>query len=236
MERHKHSGWFKKVPWKPWEVEAVAEAIVEDLRKDTILTVDQFRKRHGVQRDLVRAACKLPGTGIVYLTRWVRPLANSERRIRAELMHLGESPKPSTIPHLLGIAEMRTALADDLRSWSPQYHDPRRYRVRFGHPDVLGQDAEGNLVAVEYDAGRYTREYIVAKDHQLRAPASRRIWGTPGLRRALSIARLLPRAEVWQISWETGTHVLVQKNGELLVDPRRIENSQEPDLVWASPG
>jgi len=217
MERHRHSSNPRKFPWRPWEVESVAQVIVEDLKRDTVLTVDQFRRRHGLQRDLVRAACKVPGTGIGYLTAWVHPQANSERRIRVELMHLGDLPRPSTIPHLLGIAEMRTALANDLRVWSPQYHDPRRYRVRFGYPDVLGQDMNGELVAVEYDAGKYTREYIVAKDHQLRAPATRRIWGTPGLRRAISIARLLPHAEVWQVSWETGTHVLVQRDGRLML-------------------
>jgi hypothetical protein len=211
--------------WDPGELEAVAETILADLKTDVVLTVRQFQRRHGLKQDVVRAACKLPGAGIGYRTLSIRPLANSKRTVRPELMYLSSLPRPSVIPHLLGIAEMRTILSGDLHVWSPQSHNPTRHRVRFGYPDAIGQDANGDLVAIEYDGGRYTREEIIAKDHQLRVRAARKVWGTPGLRRALSIARLLPDAEVWQVSWETGVHTLVQRNGKLMVDPEQVPAS-----------
>jgi len=202
--------------WSQPEVEAVARAILEDLRVDTVLTVRQFQRRHGVTQDLVRLACKLPGTGIDYRTMLVRPLRGSSRKTRPELMSIGGIRRPSRVPYLLGLAEMRTLLSAELSSWSIQLKNPWGIS-RHTLPGAVGKDRACLPVAVEYHYGLLTMAKLTARHRRLVASFPRVVWGVCGLSRAIGVARLIPDAEVWYVSWETGEHVLVQKDGLSMV-------------------
>ena len=208
--------WWHKPRWSQLELEAVAHAILDDLMVDTVLTVRQFQRRHGVKQDLVRAACKIPGTGIDYRTMAVHPLRGSPRKTRPELMSIGGIQKPARVPYLLGLAEMRTLLSGELSSWSSQLKNPWGISRRT-LPAAVGEDQASLPVAVDYHYGLLTRAQLAAKHRCLAASFPRVIWGVCGLLRAAEVAVLVPDAEVWCVSWETGEHVLVQKDGRFMM-------------------
>mgnify|MGYP000010262865 FL=1 len=219
MSRVTRSPW-----WQPERARFLASAILEDLTVDTALTVGQVRRRYGAPRDLVRKVCKLLGEAVEYRTVGLRPAANAYREIRVEVMSLGRIRKVSRLPYLLGLAEMRTALSIPPDRWHIQAKTPWGLSPR-SLPSVVATHSDGQLLAVEYDCGQYQRTHIVARHRTLASCWPRVVWGVPGLRRAISIARTLPDAEVWHVSWETGSHVLVQRDGQLLVTPETLADT-----------
>jgi hypothetical protein len=203
----------------PEEVKSVARAILNDLLADTILTVGQAMRRHGARRDLVRTACKFLGEAVEYRTISVRPAANACREIRVEVVCLNRIQKLSRVPYLLGLAEMRTALSIPPDRWAVQTRNPWGASRSF-LPRVIATGNDGRPVAVEYDRGTYTMSQIARRHQVLATYGMKVIWGVPGLKRAASVARMIPGAEVWCISWETGSHILVQRGGQSPATPR----------------
>lgn len=130
-----------------------------------------------------------------------RPMARSRVRVKVPVVRLtaegnraalAEGIRPSVVPlrklaHAVGLSELRVALGLDARSlvgeevlksvWV------RAGVRRQGLPDALFS-AEGGVVAVEYDHGKYSAEQVAAKLEVAPLLSDRAVWGTPSLRRA----------------------------------------------------
>lgn len=95
----------------------------------------------------------------------------------------------TALRHLAGLAEMRLLLGlpPDSEVWRVSYR--RMHPVE--EPDAVWLTPEGP-VAVEYDAGAYSRERIRAKGEAFARRFVGQVWGVPIRERVATLKRLLP--------------------------------------------
>ncbi len=195
----------------------VTRLIGEDLTVDGVATVHQLMRRYsylGITRDKAREAARRVG-GKVFHPR-IRPTARSSERPRCEVWYSHPiQPASSVLPHLLGLAEVRSMLTYRATSWSYVGVLPSKTRKQHTSPDALVEIPDLGVTVFEYDHGRYTSEVIRAKAEHARTLSRFQVWCTPSLRHADLISSIVPDAEVWLVSWYTGKRKVISDRGYL---------------------
>lgn len=191
------------VHWKT--ARRLAEALREYLETDRTLTVMQVVRRFrdfDINRDDARKIAREAGC----VTKCVRVSpAKGHRPETHEICYIPSVPPyPRALPHILGLAEMRTVLGGRAVRWRHMRLANPTVRGKHEIPDALYETPSGDVVAVEYDHGWYTRGIILSKSRYAAEYTGKQLWCTPLLRRALAISSLVPDAEVWYVSWVTG--------------------------------
>jgi len=118
------------------------------------------------------------------------PLTAYSREVRAVFYVLPElaSLSLSALRHLAGVAEMRIRLGlpPDPSVWKASF--ARFHRVE--EPDAVWFTPSGP-VAVEYDAGHYSRRLLMEKHRAFALRYVGQVWGAPVPKRAQTLERLL---------------------------------------------
>lgn len=202
------------VHWKT--ARKLAEALMEHLETDRALTVMQVVRRFrdfDINRDDARKVAREAGC----VTKRVRiPPAKGHKAEPYEICYVpSEPPNPKYLPHILGLAEMRTILGNRALHWRHVKLASSTARGRQDMPDAIYETPDGDVVAVEYDHGSYTRDIILSKARYASKYTGRQLWCTPLLRRALAIAQMIPGAEVWHVSWATGEAAEIRQSVDL---------------------
>lgn len=91
------------------------------------------------------------------------------------------------------LAEIRAVLKVGVGSWESPHVDPDRLLFRGGtsEPDALWQPRHGPWVAIEADAGAYSRKRVQAKAAAFAEVFHKQIWGCPSERRKESLEKWL---------------------------------------------
>lgn len=195
--------------WKT--IHRLAAFLREDLRIDGALTVKQVARRYqhlDVSRNDIRKAAMLAGARKFHPR--LKRAAWDRRPERYEVYYISETPPGlSVIPHLLGLAEMRTILGARVLHWERALPLDTSRQARYRTPDVICELKDLGVVSLEYDHGKYTYAEIVRKAQVARQMTRYQIWATVSHGRADFVASVLTNAEVWAVSWETGESTLV---------------------------
>ncbi|MDM7324926.1 MAG: hypothetical protein P3W93_008120 [Thermus sp.] len=93
----------------------------------------------------------------------------------------------TTLRHMAGVGEMRLLLGVDPRDWRV-YH---RQVHPLEEPDAVWFTPNGP-VAVEYDAGGYSRHRVRSKGEAFRVRYVGQVWGAPVEERVKTLGALLP--------------------------------------------
>ncbi len=174
--------------------------LLEDLAADGVCTAGQAVRNRGY-----RAVRELVEKGLVTVWRVpYRPTAGSRRRIVIPVLRLSGKgiqaaraeglrpwePPPREVAHAIGVAELRSRLGIPARGfvhagsmmpiWGRAQMD--------GLPDAL-YCTGCELIALEYDHGKYTTRHVAAKLKTAPLLSDRMVWGTPGRERARWLER-----------------------------------------------
>ena len=149
-----------------WRViDRLTAMLREDLRVDVVMTVGQVVRRYrhlNVNRSDVRRAILFAGARRFYPR--LKPVAWAKTSNRYEVCYLSQPPPDrSVVPHLLGLAEMRTILGARVLHWSHASVSRSWKRVSHRTPDVICELSDLGVVTLEYDYGKYTKETILRK-------------------------------------------------------------------------
>jgi hypothetical protein len=104
-----------------------------------------------------------------------------------------QKPEPDVLIHQLGTAMMRFELGVGVADWIVVT------AVNEVNPDAVWRASDG-LVGIEFDAGNYSRQRVIAKAQQMAVLYSRQIWGVFGEDRATTLRRYLAQIQSQNIS------------------------------------
>lgn len=179
------------------------ERLLADLTVDRVLTLGQVARRYapGVPQERVRAAV-LREVGMGRLAAWplwVALTARARRVQRVDFVAMRPLVHPSAaLRHLCGVAEVRWCLGPRVQRWDASAATTVGMTDR---PDALAETRH-NLLAVEYDAGAYSRRQVSRKAQTFRALIGQQVWGVASVRRAQWLQPLLPAgAEIVIAPW-----------------------------------
>lgn len=162
-------------------------AVQAELEVDEVLT--------GAQ--LARAG--LTGNGVPSRELSVRPLVTSKTELEEPVRFFARTSafllkRPADLAHLAGIAESRRILGVSGDRWML---DRGGYRQR---PDAVFPDAQGDLIAVEFDAG-YPRPVVRHKVRSFSTSFAGLVWATPSVVRARHLRSAYPEMRVMCVDY-----------------------------------
>jgi len=175
---------------------------MRDLTIDLALSEGQVRRWYlpGWTPDRVRELLlEMSASGeIVFRSVWVTKTARERTVGQICIVHTPQLlATPEGLRHACGVAEVRRILGIPQGMWkaiAPQAVGDT------GEPDAVFRRGH-TLVAVEYDAGSYSREQVLRKARAFVQRYDRQVWGAPTRQRVAWIRSLVPDAEVVCAPW-----------------------------------
>ncbi len=177
--------------------------LLADLPVDRVLSLGQVWRRYLPEgdEDEVRAAIvQLTATArLAAWPEWVALTARARTVRRVDFVAPTVLPlAPAALRHLCGVAEVRWQLGQALRSWDATGAAVSGWSEQ---PDAIAETSRG-LLAVEYDAGSYSRRQVSRKAQTFHATYGQQVWGVPHAARARWLRASLPSdGEVLVAPW-----------------------------------
>ena len=158
------------------------ERLHDDLLVDGAITLKQLKRRYYISRSEASAA------GFHVFDRPVPLTGRARRPVKVSFVATDQSMDAlsgNTLRHLSGVAEIRHVLRAPVEAWE------RPFSRRTGElPDAIYRPSSG-AVAVEFDAGTYSRVQVIKKLNAFGGNAfSAQVWGTPSEARSHFIQEL----------------------------------------------